>query len=142
MSLAQAHLILGDAVRSRAYADSALRDLKDSVRSDDGDPASIATVSMLSAYAGRPDSARAQAARATALLPIEKSAWGGPVVHYNAACAYARIGDVDSAVAAIGRVLAVPSAASVASVRLDADLSLLRGDPRFEAMLKRVSAAR
>ena len=142
MLQAQAHLMLGDPVRARAYAESTLRDLRDSVRTDEGDATYVAILSMLSAYAGRPDSARAQAARAVALMPIEKNAANGPIVQYNAACAYARIGDVDSAVAAIGRVLSVPSPTSVAAVRLDADLSLLRGDPRFEAMLSRVSAER
>lgn len=58
-----------------------------------------------------------------------------PVAHYNLACSLALIGDAD---AALGRLrLALEMGfKDVAFIRKDKDFARLRGDPRFEVLLK------
>ena len=55
----------------------------------------------------------------------------------NGACAYARLGESDKAIEMLERW--VDHGAGGASwVREDPDLAMLRGEPRFEALLKRL----
>src|SRR5262249_28415648 len=91
------------------------------------------------AASGKRDSARAAARRAVAGLPIDKDGWKSPVVHYWAAQAFARIGDADSALSALERVMSVPFFVSPEWLRLAPEFAALRGNPRFEALSNRVA---
>lgn len=70
--------------------------------------------------------------RAMAIDPNEAA------VQYNAACFYARIGDIDRAVELLEKVELPEMAADW--VRNDPDLSTLRGHPRFEELYPRRGA--
>jgi adenylate cyclase len=80
--------------------------------------------------AGRRDEARDWIARAEALDPDE------PNTHYNVACAYLHLGEIDRALDSLDR-LDFSAMANRAWMEHDEDLEPLRGHPRFKAMMAR-----
>jgi hypothetical protein len=60
-----------------------------------------------------------------------------PGTLYNGACAYARLGESDKAIEMLERWVE-HGAGGASWVREDPDLAVLRGQPRFEALLKRL----
>lgn len=87
--------------------------------------------------------ARLQLDRAAeAVAPLERAvALGGePGTRYNLACAYARSGRLEPALAALGGALDAGFADPKALAE-DPDLAPLRADPRFAALARRAAAA-
>ena len=80
--------------------------------------------------AGREADARDWIERSCALEPDE------PYIHYNAACFYATVGDVDRALQSLEQVH-VEVMCNRDWMQHDQDLDPLRGDPRFEALMAR-----
>ena len=78
--------------------------------------------------------------RAMAAMPIEKDALDGPVVIETFAQVAARMGEPDRAIAALRRVISLPSRTlpplTPALLRLDPMWDPLRGDPRFQELCK------
>jgi len=60
-----------------------------------------------------------------------------PGVHYNLACSYALLGDVDRAIETLGRAV-VLGYRDFAHLQRDPDLEVVRGDPRYLALLERL----
>ena len=58
------------------------------------------------------------------------------VVWYNLACSYALVGNKDASLEALGKALEL-GYHDLEWLRRDKDLEILRGDSRFEAMLKK-----
>jgi len=81
---------------------------------------------------GRVDEARAWTRRSCELEPDE------PYVHYNAACALAQLGAVDEALVALENGTEDGRLCRPGWVEHDEDLAVLRGNPRFEALLARM----
>jgi hypothetical protein len=63
---------------------------------------------------------------------------GDPTVRYNLACSLALCGEIDPAFAELDCALEC-GYRDAEHLALDADLSALRGDPRFEALLQRLA---
>ena len=76
--------------------------------------------------------------RAMAAMPIEKDALDGPVVIETLAQVAARMGEPDRAIAALQKVISLPSRSlpplTPALLRLDPMWDPLRGDPRFQEL--------
>jgi serine/threonine-protein kinase len=76
--------------------------------------------------------------RAMAAMPIEKNALDGPVPLETLAQVSARLGEPDRAIAALERLLSIPSPSlpplTPALLRLDPMFDPLRGDPRFQKL--------
>ncbi len=89
---------------------------------------SLSAGSLLAA--GREADARDWIERSCALEPDE------PYIHYNAACFYASVGDVDRALQCLEQVH-VEVMCNRDWMQHDQDLDPLRGDPRFEALMAR-----
>lgn len=62
------------------------------------------------------------------------------LVLYNAAGAHAQLGDVDQAIALLEQALPSALQETRSWLRLDSDLDPLRGQPRFQALLRRIGA--
>jgi adenylate cyclase len=78
--------------------------------------------------------------RERALACIARSLELGPGelhIQYNAACAYSRMGDRERALEALDRAIA-GGRGSPGWFEHDRDLDLLRGDPRFQEMARRL----
>jgi adenylate cyclase len=81
---------------------------------------------------GRVDEARAWTRRSCELEPDE------PYVHYNAACVLAQLGEVEEALNALENGTEDGRLCRPAWVEHDEDLAVLRGNPRFEALLAKM----
>ncbi|MBN1238495.1 MAG: winged helix-turn-helix domain-containing protein [Gammaproteobacteria bacterium] len=126
---AQAYRSLGDRERERDAAQRQIAAAYGALTADPTDARALSLTAGSLIAVGRHDEARAWSLRACALEPDE------PYVHYNAACAFALLGETEHALAALengrdGHVLCRPS-----WVERDEDLASLRDHPRFKALL-------
>jgi len=129
--LGQSYEVLGE--RDRAHAahrhcveliDRQLELYPDDVRAMQFGAASNAVI-------GRRERALELIAGAVEMLP------DSPGTLYNGACAYARLGEIDKAIEMLERWVE-RGAGGASWVREDPDLGALRGQPRFEALRKRL----
>ena len=60
-----------------------------------------------------------------------------PVVQYNVACNLAILGEIDKAIEYLGNAIAAGTV-SAAWMRNDEDLDNLRGDSRFEVLMRKL----
>ena len=138
LALAEAHRFLGDSVRSRAYADSAVT-AHDAMLATWGtrrDRGQIEVTRALSlALAGRLREARAAADRAGNLQPLGSGLQSSYVAYIRSRIA-AMAGDRQAAVAQLRSLLDHPAQQSRGSLAIDRTLQPLRGDPEFEALLR------
>jgi adenylate cyclase len=82
---------------------------------------------------GEFDRAREWIARAVAIDPDDTN------VHYNAACAYAQLGDIDASFDLLERCLPNLGAEALNWAKHDSDLEPLRKHSRFQQLLERLS---
>jgi len=75
-----------------------------------------------------------QARKAVELLPVSKDAVDGPSVLEELAAVHAAVGDADSAIAEIRRLLSIPGYLSAPLLRIDEKWAPLRADPRFRKL--------
>lgn len=130
---AQAYEQLGDAVQAAAWAREGVARVTRHHEAfpDDGRALSMGAAAFL--RPGDHAAARDWINRALALDPDDVA------VHYNAACLYARLGDVDTALDCLER-LELRQMANRAWVENDPDLAGLRAHPRFQRLLRALSA--
>ena len=101
-----------------------------------------AALSRMEALIGQKEAALRDAKKAVELLPESVDALMGPSFTENLAAVYAWNGDKDRAIAEITRLLRIPtsgdgvSAINIHALRVSPQFFPLRGDPRFEALLK------
>ncbi len=74
------------------------------------------------------------------LLPLSEDAFYGLPYVVDLAWIEVEVGDPRAAIARLEHLLSLPSWITPAWLRMDPAWALLRGDPRFEAMLRRHEA--
>ena len=79
---------------------------------------------------GRREQAEAWVGRALAIDPED------PLILYNVGCVYARLGKAEQALDCLERTVAHGGTGHRGWMRNDGDLASLRGNPRFEAMIR------
>jgi serine/threonine-protein kinase len=126
----------GDQVASRAWGDSAQRHFAQQLRNTPNDPQRHVLRGLALAYAGRRDEAVAEGERGVALLPMERDAETAPYLMHQLVRIYVRAGQPEKAIDQLEKVMAVPYYLTPAWLRIDPEFGPLRGNPRFERMLK------
>jgi len=105
------------------------------VREAPNDPYRHAKLGRVLAYLGEKDPAIAEAKRAAELLPESVDAFSGPDMTQALAEVYAVTGENAKAIELIDGLLSRPAPVTVAFLKLDPSVDLLRDDPAFQTML-------
>jgi hypothetical protein len=77
------------------------------------------------------------AQRASSLVSVSYDALDGPNYVRNLAMVYAQVGESAQAIELFDYLLKIPANVSVNWLRFAPELTLLRDNPRFQAMLKK-----
>jgi serine/threonine protein kinase/tetratricopeptide (TPR) repeat protein len=133
-----AHLeeLRGAHAKARAYYDSARVTLERRARATPDDARLHSALGITYAGLGRTAEAVNEGERGVALLPAEKEAWRGSFRLGDLAQIYALVGYQDKAIDVLQRLLTIPSEFSATYIRLDPKWKSLRGNKRFEALVK------
>jgi serine/threonine-protein kinase len=126
----------GNRAASRAWADSAQRYYAHNLRETPNDAQRHVIRGLALAYAGRRDEAVAEGQRGVALLPMEKDAESGTYFVHQLARIYLHTGQPEKALDQLEKVMSVPYYLSPAWLRIDPEFAPLRGNPRFEKLVR------
>jgi serine/threonine-protein kinase len=135
--LMQLHAIRGDTTRARAYADTAHTANAEILRAAPNDAQRTVIGALQLAFLGRRAEASAAAERGMSLAPLATDADNGPYYQLLAARTYLQLGDHARALDLLEPLLEVPFFLSGGWLRIDPDFSALRGNPRFERLIRR-----
>jgi tetratricopeptide (TPR) repeat protein len=128
----QAYRSLGRLADERSAAARQVAAAERALRRDPTDARALSLSAGSLVALGRVAEAHAWTRRSCELEPDE------PYVHYNAACVLAQIGEVDKALSSLESGMEHGRYCGPSWVEHDADLTSLHGNPRFEALLKRM----
>ena len=105
-------------------------------RSPDSEHAHLQLAKVL-AQLGEKESARAEAERASELLPESKDAFGGPEIAAGVAEVYAILGDNDHVIEVLEGLLTRPSDVTAQGLKINPIWDPVRADPRFQALIEK-----
>ncbi len=134
--LMQLYWLRGDRTRARAYADSAWQDTQVQLRAVPGDPQRQVIGALALAYLGRKDEAIALGLQALALSPISRDKVNGPYYQQLMARVYLMVGEPEKALDMLEPLLTMPYYLSPGWLKLDPTFAELKGNPRYERLLK------
>ena len=106
-------------------------------------PAVVYARAMAQAGLGQKTAALASARRLMALLPASRDAFIGPMGEFYLAVIQAKVGDKSRAITTLKHLLTMPPGSAVSAsltpalLRIDPNWDSLRGDPAFQALLKK-----
>jgi serine/threonine-protein kinase len=133
LALAYGARMLGDSLRMRAYADSALQSLKIAVRENPDEPNNHMPLGAALAFLGRKAEAMREGERAVAMRG--EDGFQGPGLRHNLARLYQLVGEPVKAIEQLERLARVPYLVSAGWLRADPSLEPLRSHPRFQRLL-------
>ncbi len=138
---AQTFESMGDAARARANYEAVRSLLEDSVAVHPRDARMRIALGLAYAGLGRRADAIREARSATEIVPLTESSPIATAFMGGAVEIYARLGEADAALDLIEMLLAMPAGReiSVPLLRVDPVYDKLRRDPRFSALLDRLS---
>jgi len=132
--LAQQYYLRGDSLRTRAYADTAVRYFDVAVKTTPIDDQRHTFRGIALAYVGRFDEAIAEGKRGAALRPVDRDALYGPYSIHQLARIYMLAGQQDRAMDLLEQLFKQPYYLTPAWLRIDPNFKPLRGNPRFEKL--------
>jgi len=125
-----------DGARASAAFDSARAELEAGVAVDPEEPRLRSALGIAYAGLGRKDEALREGREGVRLMPPEKEAWRGNWRVFQLARIEAMVGEMDPAIDHLEHLLSIPFDLTVAELRIDPAWDSLRGDERFEALIK------
>jgi tetratricopeptide (TPR) repeat protein len=126
----------GDKAKARAYADSARVALEAQLKAAPDDPQLHALYGLALAYLGKKAESIAAGEKSLALMPISKDNSNGAYDQHQLARSYILLGEPEKALDLIEPLLKMPYVLSPGWLRIDPAFAPLRGNPRFERLLK------
>jgi eukaryotic-like serine/threonine-protein kinase len=131
---AQQYYFRGDSVRSRVYADTALKYFNVELQLTPLDDQRHTFRGLALAFLGRYDEAIAEGKRGMALRPVDRDALYGPYAVHQLARIYTLAGQPERAIDLLEGLLKKPYYLTPAWLRIDPSFKPLRGNPRFEKL--------
>jgi len=122
---------------ARACFDSARALLESSLSTTPDAAPLLSSLARVYARLGQGDKAVQMAQRASSLVSVSYDALDGPNYVRNLAMVYAQVGESAQAIELFDYLLKIPANVSVNWLRFAPELTLLRDNPRFQAMLKK-----
>lgn len=133
VSLAYGARMLGDSVRMRAYADSALQNLESAVRENPEEPNNHIALAGALALRGRKAEAMREGELAVAIRGND--GFQGPSLRHQLSRVYQLVNEPVKAIEQLEALLRVPYLISPGWLRADPSLESLRSHPRFQRLL-------
>jgi tetratricopeptide (TPR) repeat protein len=126
----------GDKVRARAYADTALAELGEQLRKAPNDPQRHLFSGLALAYLGRKADAIREGVRGAELAPLSRDEANGAYGQHQLVRIYLLVGEPEKALDLLEPLLKVHYTLSPSWLRIDPAFAPLKGNPRFERMVK------
>jgi tetratricopeptide (TPR) repeat protein len=139
IQLVTAYALRGDLASVRENAELARAELETRLRAVPPGGAVFGLHSghaLALAYLGRKAEAIAEGEQAAAQRPLTKDALWGPIIQEHLARVYLLVGEQEKALDRLEPLLKVPFELSPGWLRIDPTFAQLRGNPRFEKLLK------
>jgi serine/threonine-protein kinase len=133
--LAQVYRLRGDSLRARAFADTMQAELIPMMRQSPSDEQWVAFRGLALAYLGRKDEAIELGRRATAMNPLGEND-ASLYSQLQVVRIYVAVGETEKALDLLEQLLKTPFYISPGWLRVDPNFAPLKGNPRFEAMLR------
>lgn len=133
LTIATGARMLGDSVRMRAYADTALQTWESAVRESPDEPGNRMALGVTLGLLGRKAEAIREGERAVALR--SNDGFQGPTFRHQLTRLYQLVGEPVKAIEQLEILLRIPYMISPGWLRVDPSLESLRRHPRFQRLL-------
>jgi tetratricopeptide (TPR) repeat protein len=136
LTMMQLYYQRGDLARARAFADSAQREIRKQLAATPDDPQRNLYLGFTQAILGKKAEAIAAAERGDRLAPVEKDQITGPYIRHQLIRVYLVLGETEKALDLLERLVTIPYFLSPQYLAIDPNFAPLRGNPRFERLVR------